>query len=139
MGTDFFHKQTQISLFPSPLLPLSLHLGRLAPSHFVSSSVIVQNSLTIPQRKHGQQSQPLLEKSPSPSSSLVASSATQSSSSSPWDVTQRKRSTSSEALSERSLDSRISSRHLYPDDAAFGKGGLLGLADCMSSKQKTKS
>ena len=34
------------------------------------------------------------------------------------------------------MDGRYSARPLYPDDAAYSKGGLLGLTDCMSSKQR---
>lgn len=42
------------------------------------------------------------------------------------------RSVSSD-MSEYSIDSRIST-HIYPEDALYPRTGLLGLADCMSSK-----
>lgn len=116
----------------------SLLSGKPAPAHFVTSSAIVLNLLTMPQQRHYQS---LLDKSPSPSSSLVSSPAhPKSGSISSYSSlpSQRQYSTISETPSERSLESRISARP-YPDDAAYGKGGLLGLADCMSSKQKAKS
>ena len=48
------------------------------------------------------------------------------------------RSTNSTTFSESSVESRISTR-LCPEDATYPRGGLLGLADCMSSRGKNKS
>lgn len=48
------------------------------------------------------------------------------------------RSTNSTTFSEASLESRISTQ-LCPEDATYPRGGFLGLTDCMSTRNKTKS
>ena len=115
----------------SVTISVAYSTGRPVPGYLLAtSSAIVLNSFThSPQHQY----QTSTKKSPSPSSSLPRpkSGSLTSSSSPSWSGSQRHQSLVSEATS---VDSRYSGR-LYPDDATYGKGGLLGLTDCMSSKQ----
>ena len=136
-----------------------MYPGRPLPAQFQTSfsHTPTRKSFTIPQtRRHHHRHHQLLQEEPLVTPALVIKddtpppprTSTETSNSSPSSHNAQDnhvnahspqltiRSVSS-AISEYSVDSRISS-HIYPDDAHYPRGGLLGLADCMSNRSKER-
>ena len=128
--------------------------GRPVPLHFQSSfnqhGSTQRKSFTIPQtrnrhRHHSNQDEPLLSpttstpviKDDTPPPPVQSQTTVHSNDSFRSYTTSNSQATIRSTSSEYSVDSRISSRQV-PDDAMYPKGGIFGLADCMSTRSKEK-
>ena len=131
-----------------------LLLGHPLPHRFQTSPFVhtsrIRKSFTIPQPRKFSCQEPLIISSTPPSPEITLEQETiedeqevdfflaASSSSIPTLRSATIKSTNSTTFSESSVESRISSR-LCPEDATYpSRGGLFGLADCMSSRSKNK-
>ena len=110
-----------LSLFSLSLsLPLSVSLSIYLTDYLLSppppsTAVSITKDVTVDGRDRSSSAASLKDQSMAADSPLLTT-----------------RSISS-ATSDYSFDSRISS-HVYPEDAMYPRTGLLGLADCMSSR-----